>query len=254
MNQEPRVVPTEELESWFRSRGIPYRACGSQPLGFGHGNPQYRLYDYPAPADDETMGLFCEWRTADFFDVDTGPHVAIGLRGAVEDDPHRGRGLAIGILASRMPSADAVADWVPLFEGCPDYPGGPSFFIEDFSRNDGRAPIRSWQLSRGRPLPGLAGNGLYRIDILVARDRAWAGVWRVKESAAGSRRYEFMGQVASPDRSPGFAGLPCTELAEDRGRGNAFVGAGFADPDNRSRVDNIYLAHWKDRTPGGGAD
>ena len=76
----PRLIPTEDLEAWFRTRGITYRACGSQPLGFGHGQPQYRLHEFPAPRDDETMGLFCEWHTEDFFDVDSGPHVAIALR------------------------------------------------------------------------------------------------------------------------------------------------------------------------------
>lgn len=245
MDRLPRLVPTEELERWFRSRGIAFRACGSVGLGFGEGKPQYRFYDYPAPADDEIMGLFCEWRTEDFFDVDTGPHVAIGLRGTVEQDPHRGRGLAIGVLACRMPSEEDSTAWVPLFSGCPDWPGGPSFFVEDFSLNDGKTPIEAWQLSPGRALPGLVGNGLYRIDIHVARANVWAGVWKITESADGLREYHFMDQVACSDRTPRFSGSPCHELAEDRGRGNAFIGAGFADPANRSRVENVYLAHWK---------
>jgi hypothetical protein len=241
----PPFVPTEELETWFHSRGIAFRACGSQPLGFGRGKPQYRLHDYPGPAEDETMGLFCEWHTENFFDVDTGPHVAIGLRGPVAHDPHRGRGLAIGILASRMHSADEPGAWVPLFRGCPDWPGGPSMFIEDFSRNDGEAPIPAWQLSPGRHLAALRGGGVYRIDIRVSRDRTWAGVWRVTGPGEGESKYRFMGQVACSDRAPGFSGTPGDELAEDRGQGSAFIGAGFADPDNRSWVGNIYLAHWK---------
>jgi hypothetical protein len=243
------LVPTEELEAWFKVREIAYRACGSQPLGFGRGKPQYLLHDYPAPADDETMGLFCEWHTEDFFDVDSGPHVAIGLRGPVVDDPHRGRGLAIGVLASRMPAADRPGSWVPLFKGCPDYPGGPSFFVEDFSRNDGNAPIPAWQLSPGRHLPTLQGSGVYRIDIHVSRDRAWAGVWQVMNTGQGERQYRFMDQVSCSDRAGDFSGTPGFELPEDRGRGNAFIGAGFTDPDNRSWVDNIYLAHWKTDGP-----
>ena len=195
----PKLIPTEDLEAWFRAGGIAYRACGSQPLGFGQGQPQYRLHEFAAPRDDETMGLFCEWHTDDFFDVDSGPHVAIGLRGTVTDDPHRGRGLAIGVLASRMHSADEPGAWVPLFKGCPDWPGGPAMFIEDFSRNDGKAPIPRWQLSPGRHLPQLRGQGVYRIDIHVSRDHAWAGVWQVIESEGGTRHYEFMDQVACTD-------------------------------------------------------
>lgn len=241
----PQLIPTRELPAYFHSRRIEYRACGSQPLGFGQGKPQYQFHEYPAPADDETMGLFCEWHTEDFFDVDTGPHVAIGLRGTLKEDPHRGRGLAIGILAGQMPSPDDPGVMQPLFRGCPDWPGGPSFFVEDFSRNDGIAPVETWQLSPGRHLPELLGNAVFRIDIHVSKDHVWAGVWKVTESPDGSQQYVFMDQVACSDRAPGFAGSACPEQVEDRGRGNAFIGAGFADPDNHSFVENIYLAHWK---------
>lgn len=242
----PQLIPTRELPGYFRSRGIEYRACGSQPLGFGQDKPQYRFHEYPAPADDETMGLFCEWHTRDFFDVDTGPHVAIGLRGTVADDPHRGRGLAIGILAGNMPSPDNPELMASLFKGCPDWPGGPAFFVEDFSLNDGTAPVESWQLSPGRHLPDLLGSSVYRIDIHVSRDHVWAGVWKVVEDAVSNeRRYDFLDQVACSDKHPGFSGSPCPEQPQDRGRGNAFIGSGFADPDNRSSVGNIYLAHWK---------
>jgi hypothetical protein len=249
--KQPGLVPTEELPSYFRSEGIAYKTLGSVNLGFGHGKDQYCLYDYPAPAGDETMGLFCEWHTEDYFDVDTGPHVAIGLRGPVKDDPHRGRGLAIGILANSVCLPDAPGQPVPLFDGCPDAPGGPSFFIEDFSGNDGAAPISDWQLCRGRHLPLLKGNGIYRIDIHVSKNHAWAGVWQVTEtrSANGSvsRVYEFMDQVACSDAGPGFDGSPCPEDPADNGRGNAFIGSGFSDPETRSRVNHIYMAHWKNR-------
>jgi hypothetical protein len=241
----PLLVPTEELSAHFRSHGIEYRSCGSQPLGFGQGKPQYRFYNYPAPADNETMGLFCEWHTEDFFEVDSGPHVAIGLRGTVVDDPHRGRGLAIGILAGQLPLPEDPDVMQPLFRGCPDWPGGPAFFVEDFSLNDGETSIEKWQLSPGRHLPELLGKGVFRIDIHVSKDHVWAGVWEITGSPGGSRDYRFMDQVACSDRAPGFAGSPCPELTEDGGRGNAFIGAGFANPDNRSWVDNIYLAHWR---------
>jgi len=249
--KQPRLVPTEELPSYFQSKRIAHKALGSLSLGFGYGKDQYRLYDYPAPTNDETMGLFCEWHTEDYFDVDTGPHVAIGLRGPVKEDPHRGRGLAIGILANEICLPDAPDKPVPLFAGCPDAPGGPSFFIEDFSGNDGIAPINDWQLSRGRHLPRLQGNGVYRIDIHVSRNYAWAGVWKVTESRSEegvlSRSYDFLNQVACSDVGPGFDGSPCPEDPADRGRGNAFIGSGFSDPETRSRVENIYVAHWKNR-------
>lgn len=253
MNTEtqPRLVPTEDLPSYFQSKGIAYSAMGSLSLGFGHGNDQYRLYSYPGPADYETMGLFCEWHTGDFFEVDTGPHVAIGLRGPTREDPHRGRGLAIGILANEVCLPDAPDQPIPLFAGCPDAPGGPSFFIEDFSRNDGIAPVCDWQLSPGRHLPLLQGNGIYRIDIHVSKNHAWAGVWKIieKQSAGGSvlRDYVFLDQVACSDEAFGFDGSSCPEVLADRGRGNAFIGSGFASPETTSLVKNIYLAHWKNQ-------
>ena len=100
----PRLVPTENLASYFMSRGISFQKMDPLELGFGHGREQYCFYHYPAPADDETMGVFCEWHTEDYFEVDSGPHVAIGMRGPVEADPHRVRGLSIGILDNHLPN------------------------------------------------------------------------------------------------------------------------------------------------------
>lgn len=252
--EQPRLVRTQDLPSYFRSNGIAFTALGSLSLGFGQGNDQYRLYAYPAPADDETMGLFCEWHTRDFFDVDTGPHVAIGLRGPTQQSPHSGRGLAIGILANEVSLPEAPDHPVPLFVGCPDPPGGPSFFIEDFTLNDGINPVSAWQLSPGRHLPRLQGGGIYRIDIHVSKDQVWAGVWKVTETRAGdgsvSRDYRFLDQVACTDTWPGMVGQKasnCPEAPADRGQGNAFIGSGFASPETRSRVDNVYIAHWKNQ-------
>ena len=248
----PRLVPTENLASYFLSRGIAFTKQKPLKLGPGHGCDQYRLYPYPGPADDETMGVFCEWHTEDYFEVGSGPHVAIGMRGPVEADPHRGRGLAIGILANRAINPDNPNHPVPLFKGCPDPPGGPSFFIEDFTVCDGKTPISEWQLSMGQCLPELQGNGIYRIDVHVSRDSVWAGVWKVaiNRSVEGevTRDYTFLGQTSCPDSEPGFAGnissMGC-EDTHDRGQGNAFIGTGFSDPETRSRVENIFIAHWK---------
>ena len=245
----PRLVPTESLESYFLSSGIGFTRVGSLKLGFGQGNDQYQLYPYPGPKDDETMAVFCEWHTEDYFEVDSGPHLAIGMRGPVRQDPHRGRGLAIGILANRSSDPDQPVDW---FKGCPDPPGGPSFFIEDFTVNDGKTPTCEWQLSVGQDLPELRGHGIYRIDTHVSRDRVWAGVWqvRINRSTDGelAREYTFMGETSCPDKLPGlggsFDGLG-GEVLQDRGQGNAFIGTGFSDPKTRSHVDNIFIAHWK---------
>ena len=245
----PRLVPAGNLAAWFSSRGIAFTQAGSLKLGFGHGEDQYQFYPYPPPADDETMGVFCEWHTEDYFEVDSGPHIAIGMRGPVIEDPHRGRGLAIGILANRTNDPDNP---VPLFKGCPDPPGGPSFFIEDFTICDGRAPISDWQLSTGQHLPQLRGHGLYRIDIHVSRDNVWAGVWQVTTSHSvegeSNRDYRLIGQTASVNEKTGGDGRPLNmgcEDALDRGKGNAFIGTGFSDPQTSSWVDNIYIAHWK---------
>ena len=252
----PVLIPTEELPAFFRSNGIAYQSEEPLSLAFGQGNDQYRLFSYPGPADDETMGLFCEWHTGDFFDADSGPHLGIGMRGPVQAHPHRGRGLAIGILASQMTDPDKPGHVVPLFRGCPDWPGGPSFFLEDFSVNDGVTGIEEWQLSLGKPLPQLHGNGIYRIDVHVSQNTVWAGIWQVREmqSAGGrsSRDYSFIGQAIWPDEGPGpgkHFKSPHSEDINDRGCGNVFIGAGFADPETNARVDNIHIAHWKNTTP-----
>ena len=250
----PRLVPTEELSSYFTGNDIPHQGMGSLKLGFGRGNDQYRLYAYPGQMDNETMGVFCEWHTENFFEHDTNPHIGIGLRGPVKDDPHRGRGLAIGILANKWINPEDPEHPVPLFKGCPDPPGGPSFFIEDFSINDGTAPINEWQLSTGKKIPQLKGRGIYRLDVHVSRYQVWAGVWKVskKQSISGETlsEYIFLGQASCADDGPGYSGnpgSPCPESALDRGRGNMFIGSAFADPDTRSWVDSIYIAHWKNR-------
>jgi hypothetical protein len=248
----PRFVPTEKLHERLRSKGIAFTALPPLKLGFGQGNDQYRFYEYPGPADDETMALYCEWHTEDFFNVDSGPHLAIGMRGPTLSEPHRGRGLAIGILANAAVDPANRDALIPLFEGCPDAPGGPSFFIEDFSRNDGAAAVCDWQLSRGRELPQLQRDGVYRIDIHVSAFHVWAAVWKVtaRRSLLGARkrRYDLLGETCCLPDGPGFSGdplRPCPEHPVDRGQGNAFIGTGFAHPDTRSWVDNITIAHWK---------
>jgi hypothetical protein len=208
--KQPRLVPTGELASYFRSNGIAFTTVPQLSLGFGQGNDQYCLFPYPGPADDETMGIFFEWHTEDFFAVDSGPHLAIGLRGPLKEDPHRGRGLAIGILASQVSNPDDHDHPVQLFRGCPDPPGGPAFFIEDFTLN---------KVTKKSSVDGVV-----------------------------TRNYTFMGQAICSGEGPGYSGnpgSPCPQEAADRGQGNAFIGSGFADPETRSRVDNIHIAHWK---------
>jgi hypothetical protein len=238
--KEANLIRTEDLPGWLDSNAIAWQRQKKLGIGFGVGQDQYRLFRYPGPADDETMGLFCEWHTEDYFDADSGPHIAIGLRGPVPDDPHRGRGLAIGILSAEQ------------FEGCPPAPGGPAMFIEDFTINEGTAAVRDWQLSRGKALPSLGGNGVYRIDIHVSRQQVWAGVWQVSMARATSagkvRDYLFLGQVSCSPDMPACrdnAAAPCPEAALDKGVGNAFIGTGFSNPESRSWIDSIFLAHWK---------
>jgi len=254
MKAKHTLVPSEQLESCFQSNSLAYIALEPLSLGFGDGNKQYRFYSYPPMAPDETMGIFFEWHTEDFFEVDTGPHIAIGLRGPTETQPHEGRGLAIGILANQVSNPEDPDNPIPLFRGCPDPPGGPSFFIEDFTRNDGKNPIPDWQLSPGKELPQLKGNSTYRINVQVSFERVWVGIWQVIESRAGSgdilQNYVFLGQAEYPDEGFGLQvdpGLPSQLTSPDQGSANAFIGTGFADPQTRSWIDNIYLSHWKSR-------
>ena len=237
-------VSSADLDAHFRERGILFEQQPRIALGFGEGHPQYRFMEYALPGPGHVMGIFFEWHTEDFFSSPDGPHLAVGIRGPVEDDPHRGRGLAIGILASDAPDPADSEKRIRLFEGCPPAPGGPSYFIEDFSINEGTAPIPSWQMTDGKAMPELANGGVYRIDIHVSTGTTWAGIWQVMEDG---RAYRPLGQAscceggpASQDGPPG----PCPELPEDIGIGNAFIGTGFASPATKSFADNIYLAHW----------
>jgi hypothetical protein len=252
----PQLIPSEDLPAHFLSHGIQFKKNAALELNFGHGNDQYRLYRYPGPTHDETMGIFFEWHTMDFFAVDSGPHLGIGLRGPVEEDPHRGRGLAIGILASHMNNPEDSEHPVQLFKGCPGPPGGPSFFIEDFSKNDGIAAIPEWQLSLGQQLPALKANQVYRIDIHVSSGHVWAAVWQITNgpmtNGVSERSYTFLAQTTCSENALGFSGditAPCPQTTTDRGRGNAFIGTAFADPETRSRVDNIHIAHWRGSFP-----
>ena len=124
--------------------------------------------------------------------------------------------------------------------------------IEDFTLNDGIAAISEWQLSLGQHLPQLQGNGVYRVDIHVSLGCVWAGVWQVLKTPSINGtvepNYSFLGQTICSGVGPGYSGdpdSPCPQEAPDRGQGNAFIGSGFADPETRSWVENIYIAHWK---------
>jgi hypothetical protein len=244
----PQFVPASRLPEFFDGHALGWRKQEKLNLGFGAGNDAYRLWSYPAPADDETMGIFFEWHTEDYFDVDSSPHVAIGLRGPLPHDPHRGRGLAIGILSSHMPDPHNPERLIALFDGCPPYPGGPAFFIEDFTINEGVAPARAWQFSKGRPLPGLQGHRHYRVDVHVSKQQVWAGVWMLTQNRRGRPVATFLDQTSCTGDMPASADdpdAPCPELDEDRGVGNAFIGTGFSDPETRSWIDQIFIAHWK---------
>lgn len=243
----PLFVPSDELPEYFRQNALGWQRQEKLFLGFGPGKPAYRLWPYPAPADDETMGIFFEWHTEDYFSVASSPHVAIGLRGPVAGDPHRGRGLAIGILSSHMPDPQNPERLVELFKGCPPHPGGPAFFIEDFTINEGTAPAVDWQFSPGRQLPELKNNRCYRVDVHVSKAHVWAGVWML---SAKTGEAKFLGQNACTGEMPasrrGAEGF-CPEMPGDRGVGNAFIGTGFSDPETRSWIDKIHIAHWKNR-------
>jgi hypothetical protein len=244
----PPLIPTDELTTHFAAQRIACKSCGDLELGFGAGNPHYRLYDYPAPASDETMGVFFEWHTEDFFSV-TGGHLAVGLNGPLPDDPHRGRGLAIGHFAGWIPDPDQPGKRLAQFPGCPGHPGGPSMFLEEFTVNEGRAAAREWQLTPGRQMDQLVDGRIYRIDIHVSRTNVWAGVWQKHMSSrSGAIAYTFLDQVSCRDRLPfddQRPAPPCHRHPDDRDCGNAFIGTAFADPETRSCVRHIHIAHWQ---------
>jgi len=51
------------------------------------------------------MGAFYEWHTESFFEVDTGPHIAIGLRGPEKEKPHE-----LGPVGNKGPTFMAPLD------------------------------------------------------------------------------------------------------------------------------------------------
>lgn len=238
-SSELQPLPMEALKSWFKRNRIQFTDAGSLPLGFGHDQEQYQFYDYPAPGQHEAFGLFFEWETADFFDSPYSPHLAAGLWGPRRDDPHRGRGLAIGFFAAF--SLDKDGNQVPQFSGAPPHPGGPAMFIEDFTVNDGNEEIADWQLTECRLLPDLAGNRRYRIHLLLSDSDVRAFLWEV----LADNTCRFIDQISCTDDPP-QTGLPqpyCGVYESDRGVGNVFVGHGFARPDNNSRIESLCIAH-----------
>jgi hypothetical protein len=231
---EPDAVPAEHLTGWLRARGIACRGLPRLRVGFGTGRAQYRLERYPDPGPDGVLAMVFEWHTADFFCSPQAAHLAAGLCGPLPEDPHRGRGLALGMLCNRGPGPDGAP--TTLFRGCPDPPGGPAMFIEDFTINEGTRPAADWQLSDCVRLPELAGDGVYRVEIQVSVSAVWAGVWR--RAGAGNPDYRWLGETAS-------RGL----AAEPGARANAFIGQGFAREDNHSWIDHWTLAHWRTQEP-----
>lgn len=231
---DPAALPAEQLAGWLRARGIPCRRLPRLRLGFGAGRGQFCLAPYPDPGPDGVLAMTFEWHTADFFSGPQTAHLAAGLCGPRPEDPHRGRGLAIGTLCNRGSGADGAP--VELFRGCPDPPGGPAMFIEDFTRNEGTSPPADWQLSDCVRLPQLAGDGTYRVEIQVSVSAVWAGVWQRR--GGGEPDYRWLGATGS-------TGLPM----EPGARANAFIGQGFAREDNRAWIEHWTLAHWRTRAP-----
>lgn len=230
----PSPVPAGELSDWLTRHGIAHRRLPSLALGFGAGQAQYRLETYPDPGADGVVAMVFEWHTRDFFEAPQAAHIAAGLCGPLPEDPHRGRGLAIGVLSNRGSAPDGTS--IDLFQGCPDPPGGPSMFIEDFTINEGTRPPVEWQLSEGVLLPDLAGHRVYQVEIQVSRSAVWAGVWHRDPAAVNG--YRWLGET-------GCTGLP----PEPGARVNAFIGQGWARDNNDSRIEHWTLCHWATRTP-----
>lgn len=237
----PEFIPTAALAGFFHQRHIAHRQYPRLALGFGVGRPQYQLFNYALPSDQCTMGLFFEWHTADYFDAPANAHLAVGCRGPLASDPHRGRGLALGMLSNAATNEHGQA--VPLFSGCADPPGGPALFLEEFTVNDGHHAINDWQLSEALQLPRLRGDAVFRVDLLVTRTGVEASVWERQ-----GQRYDWLGHRSTGLHPPAGRGVgphPHAGLhEEDQGVGNAFIGNGFAREDNRSIIDSLFIAHW----------
>lgn len=231
---DPRPVPAARLGGWLKGRGIASRRLPRLHLGFGVNRGQYRLERYPDPGERGVMAMVFEWHTEDFFRAPEAAHLAAGLCGPMPEDPHRGRGLALGMLCNRGSGPDGSP--APLFRGCPDPPGGPAMFIEDFTINEGTRPAAEWQLSDCVHLPELAGERSYQVELQVSRSAVWAGVWL--RTGRGVDDFRWLGETGSRrlPREPGP-------------RVNAFIGQGFAREDNRSMIDHWTLAHWATQDP-----
>lgn len=237
----PALIETDRLVDYFTRRRIDFNHYPRLELGFGKGRAQYQLFEYVLPHDECTMAAYFEWHTADFFDGPVNSHLAVGLRGPLVDDPHRGRGLALGMLSSETRGRDGQK--IPLFSGCASPPGGPAMFIEEFTVNDGQREIPSWQLSEARILPALGPDSIYRVNLEVSKTAVHAAIWQ-----RDGRQYQFLGQTDTQCHPPSAYGgrkHPCSGMhPEDSGVGNAFIGNGFAREDNQSFIAGLVLAHW----------
>jgi hypothetical protein len=122
-------------------------------------------------------------------------------------------------------------------------------FLEEFTVNEGTAAARDWQLTPGRQIDELCNERVYRIDIHVSSSNVWAGIWlKQASSQSGSGAYTFLDQVScmgTESFDDGRVPPSCHVYPQDRGCGNAFIGTAFADPETRSTVREIHIAHWR---------
>ena len=238
----PTLVPGDALEAHFQQHALWHGPLDDIALGFGTGNPQYALIPCAAPGPTGVLGLFFEWHTRDFFQLAPGAHLAVGLDGPVEADPHRGRGLAIGHFAGTAPGeGDGERR---LFAGADPHPGGPAGFLEEFTVNEGTAPIHDWQLTPALPLPDLEDEAVVRVDIHVSARNTWAAAWRIDRETPS-----LLGHWSGRD-GPAFADgrTPPTPARDpsDNGVGNVFIGSAFGSPKTASVVRRGWLACWRD--------
>lgn len=248
---DPPFVPTEQLVDFFNDNGISFTSPADYyPDGTGD---EHKLFNYPDPANYETIAVNFEWHVGNFFSTSySGEHLAVQLRGPNSGDPvkhtHRGRGLALGEFSG--------TSWT----GC-NNPASNGFFIEDFTKED--AGGKPDQLSVCKPMQGLNNNSIYRIDLHVSQTQVWVAIWEkviISWPGGSSIFYIFLDESScqndpGPDAvwstSPSPPRWTCKEDTavrdgtKDSDTGNLAIGSAFlGTAPNDWSARQIYISHW----------
>jgi hypothetical protein len=256
---DPEPIHTERLAKHFRDNGISYQTYAN--FNGNTTSNTYAFLDYPDPADDETLGLFFEFRLYNGLKVDDNMHLAAGIRGPVSEEVSgeitsvtRGRGLAIGQLWTSFHYTGTYDNMCYEADGDPAPAPTRGFFVEDFTESLWGVDMHATDCED----INLLDYSTFRVDIHASKLNVYIAVWKKNVVIPGMLySYDFLGEQSCftdtgffcPESDPVD---PYDEAAADYAGGydDSSVGNGFilvADSigNQNWQALNIYMAHWK---------